>query len=164
MVNYEVDFKRREGVWTNTNRKVGVSYAVFNSGASVEDIGDIALEVAEDRARVEKEKSGIRDCSKLEIALASVADIKHSDNPALNYFLDNNDIHSTPSESGQKIPMRKLQYALQVARYGKTNKEMADYLDNVMREVHGRCDSDKPYTAAVVYKNPNDGFLDFRRD
>jgi hypothetical protein len=158
------DFIKSDAIWNPNETEAGVAYALFNSSADIPYIGDIALEVAE-----QTDRNG--DPSKLELALVEVKDFKEEQNPELHYFINDNQIrpifpsdYAGPKKEVAPTKLADLKYALMVARRGKTDKEIADYLGNVMNDVWETYDPGKPFNAAVVYRNPKDGFLDFKRD
>lgn len=142
----------------------GVAYAFFDSGASRSDIEELAVNEA--KRVVRREGHG-----KLEVFLTEVKDIKEEQDPELYDFIQTNHIYSTfPSncrdqmKDAKPIMMTDLKYALVATRHGKTDKKAANYLGNVMDDVYQEYEAGKPFNAAIVYRNPEDGYLDFKRD
>ena len=146
-------------------RDVGEAYAFFDSSASRREIEELAMK---EEQRILK-RAG--DRGKLEFALTEVNDIKESQDPEIYDFIQHNKIYPIfPSncryqmKDALPIKISDLKYAPIAARHGKTDKKAADYLGNVMNDVYQTYEADKPFNAAVVYRNPQDGYLDFKRD
>lgn len=155
MVDYEVNFNRREALWIPDETKVGVAYAMLDSDASIEDIGDIALQEAERPERTTK----IRD---LEIALVNMKNVKREHNPELYDFIQRGETSPKGTISATK-KLKDLRYALQVAAPRVTNTQMADYLGNVMNDIYSGAKPGQPSYMSVVYRDHQDGLLSFRR-
>lgn len=143
---------------------VGVAYAFFDSNASMPDIERLAVNEA--RRVLHRGDHG-----ELEVSLAEAKNIRESQDTELYDFIQNNEIYSTfPSscrdqmKDARPIKMTDLRYVLVAARHGKTDKRAADFLGNVMNDVYQKYEAGKPFNVAVVYRNPEDGYLDFKRD
>jgi len=151
MVDYEVNFNRREELWTPNETEAGVAYAVFDSNLSIPEIGDIALQEAERPERSVK----IRD---LEIAFMDMKDVRRNQNPELYDFIQRK---TTSKGKMGAVPARlkDLKYVLQVAAPKTTNAQMADYLGNVMIDVYSANSADCPSCMSVVYRASKDGPL-----
>jgi hypothetical protein len=156
MENYQVNFKRRDTLWDSSEKDIGVAYAFFDSDASIGDIGDLALQEAERPERTTK-------ISDLEIALVDLKEFRARDNPEVYSFIQKYSVSPIGLE-GKPKSLKNLKYALQVAVPGTTNEQMGDYLGNVMNDVYSMGNPDKPTYMSIVYRNPEDGCLDFKQD
>jgi hypothetical protein len=156
MADYNVNFVRKDSLWIPDERKMGTAYALFDSDLSVGDIGDLALQEAERAGKIRN----------LEIALVDIKSVKSSDNPELYELIQK----GTVSPKGEEKEIRGcsskkfngLKYAMQVASPDETSTGLADYLGNVMIDVYTA--GKGPFYGSVVYRNPQDGYLDFKRD
>lgn len=164
------NYIKRDALWVPENNEAGVAYAFFDSSASKKQIEELAWNEGQRLA-----ERG--DIGKLEVALAEVKDIKESTNPELYDFVKNNEIYATYSsackdqmKNAKPIQMKDLKYILQTVRHEKTDQDAANFLGNVMNDVYRKYESTtpfkdaKPFNVAIVYRNPQDGYLDFKRD
>jgi|SRR3989344_1967234 len=142
----------------------GAAYAFFDSSASPKDIAELAVTEAR---RIAKRKPK----TLLEIDLTEVKDIKEEQNPELYDFLQRGSIYPIfPSscknqmKDAKPVRLADLKYAISVKRHRSTDERAANYLGNVMSDVYQQFERDKPFNSAVVYRNPQDGYLDFKRD
>ncbi len=157
----------REDYWARkslNSEKPGVAYAFFDSSASISEIEELVLN---EGIRI----SEIPGVSRLDVALAEVKDINIEKTSELYKFMQANEIYPTfPSKfrdqmnDAKPIKMTDLKYALLAVRHEKTDAEAADYLGNVMIDVCQKYEKDKPFNVAIVYRNPEDGYLDFKQD
>ena len=155
----------REDYWARRkSAKLGVAYAFFDSSASKSEIEELVLNEG-------RRISGIPGGTRLDVAVTEVKNINKELSPELYEFMEANDIYPTfPSRfrdqmnDAKPIKMTDLKYHILAVRHEKTDKETADYLGNVMLDIYKRYGEGKPFNVAVVYRNPEDGYLDFKQD
>ena len=154
----------REDYWARKSAKPGVAYAFFDSSAAISEIEELVMN---EGIRVTDRPGGGR----LEVAVTEVKNINEEIAPELYEFMQANDIYPTfPSKfrdqmnDAKPIKMTDLKYHILAARHEKTDKEAADYLGNVMIDIYQKYEMDKPFNVAIVYRNPEDGYLDFKQD
>lgn len=157
-----VEYEKRDALWVPRGTGVGVAYAFFDSNASIKQIEELAVNEA--KRIVARDGEG-----KLEYLLTEVNEIKEAQHPEVYDFIQNNEIYATyPTEcreqmgNAKPIKMTNLKYALMVARHGRTDLDSANYVGNVMDDIYTNYNRGKPFNVAVVYKNPKDGYLDFK--